>query len=147
MTRILTILTIATALNVQAQHSLKDIAWLEGEWSRLNMKSGRTGHERWYKTSDSELIGFGVTLQGGDTVFVEKLRIILKEATLHYVADVPENKEPILFKFTDVSASGFICENPAHDFPKRIAYSLEGDKLKATISGGGKSIDYWFVRH
>lgn len=90
--------------------------------------------------------GKGATLQAADTVFVEKLKIVVKEDTLYYVADVPENKEPVLFKFTEITPTSFVCENPAHDFPKKIAYKLEGTKLTATISAGEKKMDFLFVK-
>jgi hypothetical protein len=85
-------------------------------------------------------------MNGSDTSFVEKIRIVVKDNELNYVADVPENKEPIYFKFTELTATGFVCENPAHDFPKKISYQLDGKNLKATISGDGKSMDYLFVK-
>jgi hypothetical protein len=62
------------------------------------------------------------------------------------VADVPENKEPVYFKLTTITDHSFTCENPQHDFPKTISYIKDGIKLKATISGNGKSIEYLFDR-
>jgi hypothetical protein len=79
-------------------------------------------------------------------LFVEKLRIVVRDGNLHYVADVPENKMPVYFPFVELKKNSFVCENPDHDFPKRISYSLEGTTLKATISGDGKSIHYLFEK-
>ncbi|WP_315820030.1 hypothetical protein [Paraflavitalea speifideaquila] len=62
------------------------------------------------------------------------------------MADVPQNKEPVYFKLTAITKDGFTCENPNHDFPKKIDYKLDGNKLRATISGDGKAIDYLFER-
>jgi hypothetical protein len=47
---------------------------------------------------------------------------------------------------TEITYTGFVCENPGHDFPKKISYHVEGHKLKAQISGDGKSVDYIFER-
>lgn len=85
-------------------------------------------------------------MNGADTSFVEKLRIVTKDNKLYYVADVPENKESTYFLITGVTATSFICENPEHDFPKKIVYQHEGNTMKATVSGNGKSIDYFFER-
>jgi hypothetical protein len=85
-------------------------------------------------------------MQGEDTVFVEKIKIVVKDRELYYVADVPENKEPVYFKIVELGTTGFVCENPAHDFPKKISYQLSGADLKAQISGDGKSIDYLFTK-
>ena len=86
-------------------------------------------------------------MKGTDTVFVEKLQLIIKEDNIYYVSDVPENPKPVSFKLTEITESGFVFENLSHDFPKKISYQQNGKLLKATISGDGKSIDYFFLRN
>ena len=120
------------------------IQWLVGSWKRTNVKAGRTSFEEWTKLSSTELQGKGVTLKEQDTVFVEKLKIVVEDGSLYYVADLAENKKPVYFKIIKVTDKEFVCENPEHDFPKVITYKKEGTKLKATISGNGKSVDYFF---
>jgi hypothetical protein len=137
-------LIIGLNTSLQAQ-SLQDLSWLTGTWSRTNVKAGRSAHERWIKTAEG-LQGWGVNMNGTDTTFVEKLRIVTKASKLYYVADVPQNKESTYFLIIEVTANSFTCENPKHDFPRKITYQLEGSKLKATISGDGKSMDYLFER-
>jgi hypothetical protein len=120
--------------------------WLAGKWKRTNAKIGRSGHEVWKKKSTTEWIGVGVAMEGTDTLFVEKLKLIGRDGAIYYVADVPQNRSEVLFKFTELSDRSFVCENPLHDFPKKIAYSLDGNKLKAIISGDGKTMEYLFER-
>jgi hypothetical protein len=123
------------------------LAWLSGTWDRTNIsKPERTSHERWEKITSHQWQGVGVTMMGSDTTFVEKISIVVKDDVLYYVADVPENKGAVYFKLTEISDTGFTCENPDHDFPKKISYQLEGVVLKAQISGDGKAIDYWFKK-
>jgi hypothetical protein len=129
-----------------AQQSLQDVNWLKGTWKRLNGKPGTSGIEQWTNKSDSVLVGKGITLNGIDTVFVENIKIVLRGGILYYVADVAENSAPVPFKFTMVKSTAFVCENKMHDFPKAISYQLTDEKLKAAISGNGKSIEYWFER-
>ena len=147
---VLTLLIITSSLtfcNAQEPLDFKKVEWLIGTWNRTNIsKPGKTSHERWVKASDNELRGWGVSMQGADTIFVEKTSIVWKDNALYYVADVPDNKDVVYFKFTSVTENGFVCENPTHDFPKKISYQLEGTKLKAQISGDGKAIDYLFKR-
>lgn len=126
----------------QTTEKLKKLNWLAGTWTRTNAKPGRSGIEQWELTSSNELRGLGINLRGKDTTFVEKLRIIIKDENIVYVADVPENQKSIYFKLTEITDSGFTFENPTHDFPKKIAYHLDGKKLKAQISGDGKVVDY-----
>ncbi len=112
----------------------------------INGKPGQSGYENWTRVSAQEMKGLGVRLAGKDTLFVEKLRILVHDGRICYVADVPENQGPVYFTMAEISDHGFVFENQAHDFPKRIAYEFSGGKLKATVSGNGKSIDYYFVR-
>ena len=130
----------------QAREDFKKLAWLEGTWQRTNSHAGQTGTERWFKSSPFELEGYGVTLTGKDTLFLEKLRIIINEDRLYYVADVPENQQPVFFKLTEITKGGFVFENPNHDFPQKIVYQEENGILKATVSGNNKSVDFLFKR-
>lgn len=125
---------------------ITQVEWLVGYWERTNAKEGRSAHERWEKISDTELTGWGVSTQNGDTTFVEKLHIVAMEDGLYYGADVPENPEVVYFKFTSTSADGFFCENLQHDFPKKIQYELRSDTLIATTSGNGKKLVFGFVK-
>ena len=127
-------------------NQLKKMEWLLGTWARTNSKPGKTSFETWSKKNDNEWTGVGVTLQGRDTSFVEKLRIVIEKGHLYYVADVPENKKLVYFEMTAVTADGFVCENPTHDFPKKISYKMDGNVLRARISDSSKGIDYVFER-
>jgi hypothetical protein len=134
-------------VKAQPVSNVGELKWLEGTWKRINSKAGQSGLESWTKISATELKGQGITLHGSDTAFVEKIRIIVQDGSLYYVADVPENKKPVYFLFTEMKPNSFVCQNPAHDFPKMIAYSLKDTKLTATISGNGKSMEYVFEKH
>lgn len=137
----------ASSFSQTAESDFSKLEWLAGTWNRTNItKPGRTAHERWEKSGTYSFRGYGVTMQGQDTVFLEKISIVIQDNTLYYVADVPENNQPVYFKFTSLTPAGFVCENPDHDFPKKITYELDGSRLKAQISGNGKAIDYWFEK-
>lgn len=121
--------------------------WLNGGWTQTNItKPGKALVEQWAKSGDYEMKGQATTTQNGDTVYIERISLLIKDNAIYYVADVPQNKQSIFFKLTSISENGFVCENPEHDFPKRISYTLTGTQLKATISGDGKSFDYLYVK-
>ncbi|MBL6446252.1 hypothetical protein JMN32_08030 [Fulvivirga sp. 29W222] len=122
---------------------LSQLSWLVGKWERQNMKPGKVAHERWEFVSD-RLNGWGVTLVGADTVFLEQLQIVVNDKGLFYVAEVSENEAPVYFEIVELRNDGFVCENQAHDFPKRIDYVYDGDQLKTTISGGGREASFSF---
>ena len=130
----------------ETETQFKSLKWLEGTWERTNLKPGMKAYEKWNPGVYHELRGTGVTMKGEDTVFLEKIQIIVKGNSIYYVADVKENKEPVYFKFTALTSSGFVCENPEHDFPKKIEYLLNGPNLTVVISAGNKSQNYLFTR-
>ncbi|MXV17146.1 DUF6265 family protein [Hufsiella ginkgonis] len=142
--------TLASSSHAQAPKQLaadfKKLEWITGTWNRTNAKPGRSGHERWFKVSDTEIRGFGITMRGADTVYVEKLKLVVRDGGIYYSADVPENKAPVLFKLTEIKEDSFTCENDANEFPKKIWYGRTGNTVKAVISGGGKSVDYLFEK-
>ncbi len=133
------------SLSLSAQNDIRKVEWLNGTWTRTNSKAGRSGFEAWTR-KNNELVGRGITMKGADTAYVEKLKIVAKDGKLFYVADVPENKEAVWFEFTELKDKSFVCENAKNDFPKKISYTLEGNNLKAVISGDGKEVDYLFVK-
>ena len=143
---VLVVLTIAATSAFAQTTDIGKVEWLVGKWTRTNAKPGRSGVEIWTKKSATELVGRGISLKGTDTTFVEKLRIVVKDNKLFYVSDVPENKGEVWFGFTVLTENGFVCEDPKHDFPKKISYTLSGGELTAVVSGDGKMIDFVFKR-
>jgi len=126
--------------------SLDRLDWILGKWKRLNERPDRTSFESWEVDSPGKFAGTGVTLQGKDTVFGEGLSLLIKNGRLYYVADVSHNSEPTYFEVTKITDGGFVCENPQHDFPKKIEYDLEGDRLAVVISGDGRSVPFRFQK-
>lgn len=140
-------LSILTAVvSGQTTTDFPQLKWLEGTWKKISTKPGRAGYEKWESSTPSSMKGTGVTLHGEDTVFSEKLELVVKGHAIYYVADVPENKAPVWFKMTSISRNGFTCENNDHDFPKKIVYEREDKKLKVTVSGNGKSTSFLFEK-
>lgn len=129
-----------------SQEVLTRLGWLEGRWERLDTPPAQTAYEVWERT-DNGFRGKGVTLQGRDTVFVETLSILQRRGTWYYVAEVSHNPEPTYFEITEATGRGLECENPEHDFPKRIRYRLQnGGMLEVIIMGEGRSIPFKFRR-
>jgi hypothetical protein len=130
----------------KAKQDFKKLYWLNGTWVRTNLKAGQTGLESWILTAPEQLTGNAITKKGEQTIVVEKLSLTIKDGEIYYIADVTGNTAPVLFKLTVLDDFSFTCENLTNDFPKKIVYTLNGNKLLATISGGGKSIDYHFEK-
>jgi len=137
--------TLSYAQKYTAQE-FKKLEWLTGNWNRTNMKAGSLGYERWEKVSPTKLTGEAAAIKGADTIFKEKTQLIIKGDDIFYVVDAAGNTETVYFKMTTITADGFVCEAPEHDFPKMITYKLTGDTIKATISGDGKAMDFYYER-
>jgi hypothetical protein len=130
----------------RSAQKFKKLEWLVGNWQRTNSKPGQSGYENWSKVSDTKLTGKGVTLKGKETVFVEQLELSIKDGDIYYSVIVTGEPKPVQFKLTAISKNAFVCENPQHDFPKKIAYTRNGNSVKAIVSGNGKTLDYEFSR-
>ncbi len=143
---ILFLAVLSTSAQVVEKERMGKLKWLFGRWARTNAPPGQTGMESWTKTSRDKFIGMGLTLKGRDTVFTENLQIMARKDGVYYVAEVRENKGPVSFRLIDITATGFVCENVEHDFPKRIAYQLTGNLLTVVISGNGRSSSFHFSK-
>jgi len=139
----ITVLTLILLISFSCSSNHFD--WLCGSWVRTNDEEGYRTYEHWIKNSNTEYIGLGCTLQDGDTVFKENLRIIKtgKEWNLE-VSGVNEN--PTLFLLINRTDNSFICENKLNEFPKLIEYSIEDSLLLAKISGGDREVSFSFQR-
>lgn len=129
------------------KQKFKKLEWLVGKWTRTNAKAGQSGYEIWDKISELNLQGKGITMKGKAVIFIENLEFIVKGNDIFYTVVLSDDKKPVYFKLTSVEDNSFTCENPEHDFPKKISYSRSGNDVKAVISGDGKSFDYIFVRN
>jgi hypothetical protein len=133
-------------LAADAPAQLQKMIWLVGTWQRVDLPAGQSGYERWTYDGAQGFVGVGVTARDGKTTFEEKLRILAKDGTVYYVADVPENKQPVYFKLTKLSEGELEFENPTHDFPQKIAYKKDGRQLHVRVSAGDKAEEFEFER-
>ncbi len=126
-----------------SDEKIESFRWLEGTWR--NMRTG--DYEQWRMNTDSHIWeGRGFRIAGEDTSFTERL-IIACDGDCHYIADVPHNPEPVRFKITEITETGFHSENPGHDFPKFIKYELESDgRMRAIIGAGDRTIRFEFQK-
>jgi hypothetical protein len=108
--------------------------WLAGAWSFE--RNGRTTTEQWMAPAGGTMLGKSRTVANGRTV--EHEFILLREEAngdVFYVAK-PSGQAEAAFKLVRVRAGRAEFENPAHDFPQRITYTLTGEgNLLAAIEG------------
>lgn len=88
------------------------------------------------------MMGASRTVNAGAVRETEQIRLQVIGGRVVYIA-LPSGQAETRFDATEVSDSGFVVENPAHDFPRKIIYRRRGaDSLIARIEGNGRGVDY-----
>lgn len=128
----------------KVEKEFEKLEWLVGKWERTNSKPGQSGYEEWAKVTPTKITGKGVTLKGKEIVFLEELEINIQGDKIFYNVKISGEPEPVSFKFTSISNKDFVCENAAHDFPKKITYQKKGKNVTAIVSGNGQVLLYEF---
>ena len=120
--------------------------WLLGKWKRLNEEEGKETFENWKKVEETEYSGIGFTMQNGDTIKQEKIQLKKTNGKWNLTVKVPEEPESITFNGTSHTKNEFTCENTEIDFPNKIKYWKNGDKIYATVSGGEMELSFEFEK-
>lgn len=122
--------------NIKGKQALEGARWLIGSW--YDRSEGRTTYEVWKKYNDTTYIGRSYTIQEGDTLSSEYIKLVQDGNEVNYIPVVQGQNMgmPITFKMIFMGEDKLVFENQAHDFPQRIAYRrLSSDSLIAEISG------------
>lgn len=125
----------------------KEFAWLIGTWKLKDKNIVET----WSLDKDGRsLKGVSMKVNGNESTILEETRLVYKNNSFYYVADITGNQGAIDFKISSFDQTSFISENPKHDFPKliRYRYIMRDNKefIEAAIEGGGKVIPYNFEK-
>lgn len=129
-------LLTATCNTLSAQtNPLSDAKWLLGKWENQTQRGRMV--EEWHKVNDSTFAGRSYMITAMDSIPLESI-LLRKEGTeLYYIPTVKgqNNDQPVKFRLTSSAAKSMVFENPSHDFPQKISYTLEERSLMAEISG------------
>lgn len=143
------VVAVAVALPVASADDIDRLAWLSGCWTIETSEPGSM--ECWMPPAGGTMLGTSRTVRGGRTVQHEFLQIRVNAGgSLVYVA-APSGQAETAFVATEVTATSVTFENPAHDFPQRIRYTLAApDRLTARVEGSregvGRGFDVVMVR-
>ncbi len=108
-------------------------AWLAGTW--VTETADQWTEERWASPRGGVMLGTSLTGRGAVASSFEYMRISLDDKGRLVFWGSPEGKPPVPFPAADGAPNLLVFENPGHDYPTRITYRREGDRLTATISG------------
>lgn len=137
-TLILLLLAIVSCKNSEKDEKdkIKSANWLLGKWSTKTADGDLS--EKWIQLNDSTFQGESFFIKGKDTLHFESILLQQNGEELIYNATVKgqnENKA-VAFKMTAGTEKQLVFENPKHDYPQKITYSLiNKDSLVASISG------------
>jgi hypothetical protein len=132
--------------------SVKSFHWLNGSWQMQTKRGIIT--EKWAVANDSTLAGQSImTRTDGTEIPLEKIQLAFRNGNYYYIPTVKNQNEeqPVEFKITSHSETGFVAENPQHDFPKRISYTLVNkDSIHAVVDDGAatpvKKSNFYYSR-
>ncbi len=133
--RALLVLALAAPLPAMTQPAdLNRLQWLAGCWASTTAEAG--SGEAWMAPAGGSLLGVSRTVKGGRTVAHEFMQIRpLADGTLVFIAE-PSGQRRTEFPLKGLGDNEVVFENPAHDFPQRVAYRFEApDTLRARIEG------------
>lgn len=120
--------------------------WLLGKWKRLDEEDGKETFENWNKIKKTEYSGIGFTIQNGDTLKQEKIRLIKVKGKWNLTVKVPEESESVTFNGVSHNENEFTCENNEINFPNKIKYWKNGNRINAMVSGGEMEIPFEFEK-
>lgn len=129
------VMTLAGSSMVQS-NDLKKAAWLLGTWASKSSKG--TIYESWSSVNDQAYSGKSYTIRQQDTILFETIQLVMTKDGLDYIPTVQgmNGGMPVRFTSTTVTDTQLTFENPTHDFPQVIRYTLiHPDSLVAEISG------------
>lgn len=123
-----------------AKPMIEMLTWLAGNW--FLERGGRTVTEQWMAPAGGTMLGMSRTVAKGKTIEFEFLLLRQDdEGNIAYVAK-PSGQSETTFKLVRASATEVIFENPQHDFPQRISYTLKSDDTMLAAIEGTKDGKY-----
>ena len=116
----------------QVASAAPTLSWISGHW--CGESQDRRVEEVWLAETGGQLIGMAQTVEGNAVTSFEFMRIVSDvEGTRFHVQ--PDGAPPTVFTM-EAGGDGWIrFANAAHDFPNRIEYRRDGDRLDAYIAG------------
>ncbi|TRX32390.1 hypothetical protein FNW52_17050 [Flavobacterium sp. ZT3R18] len=137
-TLILLLLAIVSCKNSETneKEKIKKINWLLGKWE--NKTDGGILSENWKRLNDSTFQAESFFIKDKDTLHFESITLQQNGEELFYNATVKgqNDDKSVSFNLTSETEKKLVFENPKHDYPQKITYSLiNKDSLVAEISG------------
>jgi Domain of unknown function (DUF6265) len=122
----------AFALLLLAQLHADLPKWMAGSWGG-EINDVRM-EEHWTAPDGGLMLGMHRDVPASGKTSFEFLRIEKRGDSLVYLA-MPGGRPATPFPLATATGQRLVFENPAHDFPKRILYWRDGERLCARVEG------------
>lgn len=107
-----------------------DLSWISGCW----VAPDESALEVWTEEEGGDFSAFGVAVSDNKVAFYEVLSIRQGNDGVFVYTATPAGQSPTSFLATEWSDKSIAFTNPDHDYPQRISYKRQGNRLLATIS-------------
>ena len=123
----------APKLIVDRSTELGQLAWLAGAW--INIDGRKISEEHWTLPAGGTMLGVNRTIIDGETVAFEFLRIEETSRGTMYYASPGGRYPPTAFGLLRLDGQRVVFSSADHDFPTRIRYHRQGNRLFGAIEG------------
>ncbi len=123
----------APRLVVDRTTELGQLAWLAGAW--INNDGRQISEEHWTLPAGGTMLGVNRTIIDGETVAFEFLRIEETPQGIVYYASPGGRYPPTAFGLLQLDGQRVVFSSSDHDFPTRIRYERQGNRLFGAIEG------------
>jgi hypothetical protein len=146
------LIVVALFLSMSAAASAAGIAnleWLSGDW--VQCTSEGVIEERWVGPRAEVMVAVNLSVNGARASY-EFMRIAPgPNGVLTYYAQPGGASPPVGFPLKTLGERRAVFENTSHDFPQRVVYWREGNRLRAriegTIDGVEEAMEWAFLRY
>lgn len=121
----------ATDAPAPESSGLERLEWLLGVW--VDPDDG-SSEERWSRLHANAFVGVNHTFEDREIVGTEHLLLTADEDEVSYRA-WPQGQRSTVFRLASVDGEGAVFENPSHDWPQRLSYWRQDDRLHARVAG------------
>lgn len=112
---------------------ISHVSWLAGDWV-AHTADGRV-EELWSTPAGGAMMGMTRVTSGGAMHFFEFLRLVKDGGNLVMIVR-PQGQEETRFTLKGRQWRAATFENPGHDFPRTVTYTLHGDdSMTVTLTG------------
>ena len=138
--------TPTTAVDALKTTPVDALSWMTGCWERT--VDDFVIEERWMHPRWGAILGLSQTIEAGETIGYELMKIETTATGVVFYADLL-GQDPVEFTATNLSTDSASFENTERDVPRRITYTrADADALVAQIDDGapGEPIELTYHR-